>query len=923
MGDFVSRYMDLLSEDNLLYSRYLCLLQKIFFIVGFLTRPVQKNIFIERRRKVMAKRSSLWLILALAFTLAFYPERCQGFDFTSGEEAQPSEIADDGGIPLPEVPYEEPAPQEVPVEQPIEQPVEQLVDQAPMDFGFTAEVPAEQQQTVTDTEPQGVIQPPAEQQPQQVVVQQEVPVQQPIQQPVQQPAQQQVVVEVPTPYPTATPSPTPSPVPVTTTETTTEATTELPEEKSSLSEAEIQAMNDNKAVLSYEGDQLVFVGGNLAYGPVLDEEAAKNTVLRVKDLLGMDSQTSLLYKDVRRDVLGNVTWRFSQMLDTIPVEDGEVLVFTDEAGKVTGLSSSLASSFAAGEAGATREEVEHKVLIKLRKEGDTSAVLSDYTKQMLLANPAEAPYGDEHMLWVVYSENPLMDSEGGSPYVAHFLNGEGEYLYGIPASLPGEPSELEYYDTDEFFAGYTMLEESWNLYDRAGNEIDVSVPMLYNPVKEEYALGDPGRRMAVAEYVKNPGEDEEKFQLVTVMDRDGFAAMDLLTYQAFLDAFDFFEGITGMTDDSDDTGILLLKDYEDSQGEVLPGVSYLGFLEGWQLFSYNSVDGYSSALDLTGGTYAECILSSWNPALVNVNGPGRIREALMDIFGNLMEQMKDTHVDADWEVGETTGSVLRCLSNPNAYLRPSFTGDAFFIPETKRPMALTRYGGVEEDSSLLSLVAFLGCEAGMSPQEARALWGKVAMSLTAKTGEATLTEIIPWAAAQLGLSSYEETLRNAISSVRLGAKVYQPTRAKEGYSLVTFTPSYASVFLGNPVILSLQGADETLDGINLESWSTEGGEVCFMAPPGKYGIFLWIPDTASEGLLCYSYDGEEWSLYEEGSKAPLVSVPEGEPFALETEGLEDVDEAMAEVRLDLLLAVEDEYESYEDADVVLEGDGEA
>ena len=31
------------------------------------------------------------------------------------------------------------------------------------------------------------------------------------------------------------------------------------------------------AVLSYVGDQLVFVGGSLAYGPVLDEEAAKKT----------------------------------------------------------------------------------------------------------------------------------------------------------------------------------------------------------------------------------------------------------------------------------------------------------------------------------------------------------------------------------------------------------------------------------------------------------------------------------------------------------------------------------------------------------------------------------------------------------------------------------------------------------------------
>ncbi|MBQ1492076.1 MAG: hypothetical protein IIZ39_08950, partial [Blautia sp.] len=604
----------------------------------------------------------------------------------------------------------------------------------------------------------------------------------------------------------------------------------------------------------------------------------------------------------------------------IPVDDGEVLVFTDAEGKVTGLSSSLASSFAAGEADITREEAEHKVIIRLRKEGDTSAVLSDYTRQVLIANPAEDLYGEEQMLWVVYSENASMEAEGGSPYMAHFLNGEGEYLYGIPSSLPGEPSELEIYDVEEFFEGYTMLEESWSLNDRAGNDIDVSVPMLYNPLEEEYALGDPGRKIAVAEYVENPEEDEEKFRFVTVMDRDGFAAMDLLTYQAFLDAFDFFEGITGMVDGSSDTGILLLKDYENSQGEVLPGVSYLGFLEGWQLFSYNSVDGYSSALDLTGGAYAEGILSSWNPALTKINSPGRIREALQDIFGNLMEQMKDTHVDADWEIGETTGSAIRCLSNPNAYLRPAFTGDAFFIPETKKPMALTRYGGVKEDSSLLSLVAFLGCETGMTPEEARALWGKVAMTLTAKTGEAALAEIVPWAAAQLGLSAYEEPLREAISSVRLGAQVYQPSRAKDGYSLISFTPPYAGVFVGNSVILSLEGADETLEGINLVSWSTEGGEICFMTPPGEYKVFLWIPDLASEGILCYSYDGEEWSLYEEGAKASLVTVPEAETFQLETEGLEDVDDAMAEVRLDILLEVEEDYEDFEDeeADVVIE-----
>ena len=292
-------------------------------------------------------------------------------------------------------------------------------------------------------------------------------------------------------------------------------------------------------------------------------------------------------------------------------------------------------------------------------------------------------------------------------------------------------------------------------------------------------------------------------------------------------------------------------------------------------------------------------LSSLLPAQVGVNGPGRIREALGDILGNLSEQILADHADEDWLVGESAGAAIWSMSAPNLSQRPAFTGDALYLPLTSRPSRETDWGGIHTDSSLTGLVAYLGLRAGMNAEEERALWTKVALAMTAKTDEAQLKAMIPWAAVQVGLTDYRGALIEAINSVRLGESLYQPTRAKDGYGLIGLELPEAQSFANAPAILSVEGESQGKP-VSAKSWSLEGSLIRFMAPEGTYEARLSVEGPDGEAGLSFIYDGSSWQQEGEADPAEL-SLPAGESLTLANDGLELVDSVMAQQRISGLM----------------------
>ena len=486
--------------------------------------------------------------------------------------------------------------------------------------------------------------------------------------------------------------------------------TPTPEVIPMLTEADIQSMNNNEALVVYndEGNVSTIVG-RFFHRPVKDEDDAINAVKGVQELLGL--QTGYFpFAVYGMRYQGYTYYTYQQMKGDLTVSNATLKIALDPEGYPCMLQSSLASNldYTASSPTITAKEAEDIVLNLF---GSGCRVLSNYTISTVYTNYARALH-----CYQVYTNNPVNDPSFDMPYIVHFISYEGEYVDGYPtAFLPTDP--FADYGTDSYFKDMQPTNYSFVITIN-GNEIDINVPISYNTVDGKYYLCDPSRKMIVGDYYEfNYNNNNLVFD--SQSDPNDFSASHLLNYYYYTQAFDFYKEFNMESTDGFGMPILILDGYCDENRKPIENCCNMGIINGWSVFA--ATDGYTfgHSLDLVAHEYTHGVTFYSKQGVQYYNEYGAINEAYSDIMGNICEMYMGETTDTEWLLGETSGDECRSMSYPYKHYQPMYVGDPFYISTS--PLSymsgLDDRGGVHDNSSLVSHMCYYLYMNGMSLED--------------------------------------------------------------------------------------------------------------------------------------------------------------------------------------------------------------
>ncbi|MBQ9000726.1 MAG: M4 family metallopeptidase, partial [Eggerthellaceae bacterium] len=307
-------------------------------------------------------------------------------------------------------------------------------------------------------------------------------------------------------------------------------------------------------------------------------------------------------------------------------------------------------------------------------DGQASAeIVPDATRQTLIALSDESQA--LRYAWVVHTDNYLPDFDAG--YLAHYVSADGEYLYAIPVSEPGD---------DESLAGeaaafpFDKLEKStWSgtVTKHDGTTVEVSVPTLVDPDTGDVFLADGERKILCTDFADYTYNDTISPRVQT----DGrFADNEILIYDSFIKVWDCYKETGWTGPDGDGTPSLLKMDMADKDGNVIRNACYTGRNAGFQTFAFNREDADGECVDIIGHEFTHCVTSALMTSTIYMNDSGAINEGMSDILGNLIEMEVAYDQDGAWLIGENEGIPLRSMKDPHDRHQPEFTWDAYYGP---------------------------------------------------------------------------------------------------------------------------------------------------------------------------------------------------------------------------------------------------
>ncbi len=564
---------------------------------------------------------------------------------------------------------------------------------------------------------------------------------------------------------------------------------------------------EEKGAKAYAPDgRVTFVDGDCADAPVQSMEDAAAVVNAMIALLGGDAKLVLQGDEGTRfepwrsfkDTAGNVYYVFQQMHAGITVPGAAVKVVTDAEGRMLGLVGSLEDNLPdAQEAeGITAQQAEALALqyVKDNYQGEAELIEGRTGKVVLPVKPEIDPNGDgveeaeRRFAWVVYTNNPGSSVESASdlPYLAHYVTLSGEYLYSLPAVMPGDAAATSGFSAAYVFEFMESVPYTGTVMLSDGTEKEITVDLMRDTRTGMYYLGNLQRRIAVAdcfEFVYNEGH----VVLEASPDNTGWDNTCLLSLYNYCRAWDYYKAIGWNGGDGDGTPILVLKDYCNSYHEPIDNAAYAGQFYGWQLFLSSDINDLSQCLDVLAHEFTHCVTGSIMTYNAYLNDYGAINEAMSDIQGNICEMMNGATEDTTWLLGETGTIPVRCMSDPHMFQQPEYTWDYYYKANVNKPTVLNDQGGVHTNSSLLNNVAWRLCEkGGMTLEEARAFWFAVDGSMVPHTDYAQLSVLMPWVLRNQGLEKYQDALEAAIDATRLRSNDV-PDSFDEDRALVTLT----------------------------------------------------------------------------------------------------------------------------------------
>lgn len=640
-----------------------------------------------------------------------------------------------------------------------------------------------------------------------------------------------------------------------------------------------------KPVMPADGSPITFIGEPFYDGTVEDEEDAEAAVKSVIEYLGGNENTSLELVDVIDNVEGNVYYTFRQLEGDIAVYGSAVKLITDKDGQAIALSSSLTPGIDAAnikEWGVTMEEAEQVILNSY--EGEDVEIVKDATETTLL--PFEDDSTEFYTAWVVYTNN--IYPEYDTAFLAHYVDADGEYLFALPVSEPGNADSHSGEGALLAFSGFT--EGSWTGtvtgYD--GQQKEITVPLLVDPETGEEYLGDLERKVMVADCATFENEED-----IVLRTKDTWGDNELLIYETFLRIWDVYDSCGWPGPDGEGSPSLLLMDWVDENGDPVPNACYAGRQHGFQTFMFNRNDPDGENTDIMAHEFTHCVTGTlWTDSMY-FNEYGAINEALSDICGNTIESFLGDTEDTQWIIGEH-GEPLRSMSNPNEYDQPAFAWDTYYVPQAVRSTSNNDNGGVHINSSLLNLIAYRLHEAGFKDDDFLYYWINVSMGMTPKTDFSQITEILTWTLEKIGCGEYRDVLDKAIEEVSL-KDLSLPDKAPEGLGRIEFNLPYADLFEEYNVTASFLNMDT---GIVYTTWPIAGSDViASTVPAGQYISFIIFEDEAEENAVAAIQTDHGWefmnieqiyALEDIIDELYFCSVDEGEIAQLETDTLKAI-----------------------------------
>ena len=563
---------------------------------------------------------------------------------------------------------------------------------------------------------------------------------------------------------------------------------------------DLNRLNGGAAKVSTRDGRVTFVDGTCTDGPVADMADAARVVDAMIPLMGGDSRTRFEPWRTLADTNGNKYYVFQQMYAGVTVSGGAVKVITDADGAMLGLVCSVETELPEVEnaEGISAEQAEALVVAHVEQtRNQTPDVLEGHTAKVVLPvnleidMESEEEKEEDRFVWVVYTNNASATLTGSSelPYLAHYVDMAGEYLYSLPTVIPGDEAGNSGYNAAYVFEFMEPVDYTGTVTLADGSQREISLQLMRDSRTGMTYLGNLERRIVVADCYEFL-YDKGRVVLEASADNTGWDENCLMALYNYCRAYDYYKAIGWYGGDGLETPIIILKDFCDKDHKPIDNAAYAGKYYGWQLFLSSGENNYSQCLDVLAHEFTHCVTHSVMTYNAYMNDYGAINEAMSDIQGNICDEMyvdEDEPADPYGLLGEDIDKTIRSMSDPHRYQQPEFTWDIHYVPKVKSPTELNDRGGVHGNSSLLNYLAWQLCaKAGMTLEEARAFWFAVDCTMVPGTDYPQLADLLPWVMKNLGMTGYDSALEAAIDATRLRT-VEMPETFDDDRALLTLT----------------------------------------------------------------------------------------------------------------------------------------
>lgn len=624
------------------------------------------------------------------------------------------------------------------------------------------------------------------------------------------------------------------------------------------------SLADYEAAIEGKGVISSFIGKEFYDGTIKDSDDALKAIESVMSEIGGDETTVLESVADRETETGTTYYTFQQQAGDITVQGASVKLIADKDGKAVGLVSSIMPNVqlpSLDSWGATQEQAEDAVRGYLVSNSVTGVdVIANSTERTLIA--LENNSNVRRYVWVAYTRN--YDEDSHIPYLAHYVSEDGEYLYNIPVSEPGNVEAIIGESASFDFGKYTQDEWTGMVTLHDGSEKELTVPVLKDD-EGTSILGDAKRRVLCADYSRFVTDE----MVIPIESAEGeFESVDTLVYYTYLRIWDFFDGIGWSGPDGLSSPSLLLMNYLDENGDPIENAAYYGRNYGWQTFTFSRAVSFGECTDVMTHEFTHCVTGTLMTASLYINDVGAINEGMSDIMGNLVEMLIDDNPDGAWIYGEAGGeeTLSRSLKDPHIFNQPEFAYDAFYETAVDVGNQKNDQGGVHTNSSMLNIISYRLDQAGMAPADQQYFWMNVAMALTPNTDYPLIAELLPWCMRQSGYDQYVEPLEKAIAEAKL-TLTEAPEGIPEGCGLVTLEcPDQELSDAGNFVLYLYR------DGVNTDArfWPVVGTTlVRAIVVPGDYKVTVW--SQRDEEGITMAYEDGAW--VESGEPIDSIGTP--------------------------------------------------